>query len=266
MLTLKGGDMKIKVLGCSGSEMPNLSPPAYLVDGRILLDAGTIASALNENAQAKIAHILITHSHLDHLRGITSLADNMLARNQEHKINIIATKEILNIIKENIFNNSIWPDFTNIPPKNPILRLRTIEIGREYKINSYKVKAENVTHSVSSVGYLIKGLDGKILLYTGDTGQTEDFWKMANIQSRAHAIDGLIIEVTFPNSMKDLAFTTKHLTPAMFFEELKKLKQPPKKIFITHLKSQFSDIITRELHDLKIKQITVLKEGKSYFI
>ena len=70
--------MKIKVLGCSGAELPNFSPPAFLLDDRILLDGGTTTAALKEDDQKKISDILTTHVHLDHIRGIPSLAENML--------------------------------------------------------------------------------------------------------------------------------------------------------------------------------------------
>lgn len=259
--------MKIKVLGCSGAEMPNFRLPAFLIDERMLLDAGTISASLNENSQSKITHILITHAHLDHIRGIPPLADNMLVKNQKPKITLVGIKEVLNTLKENLLNNSIWPDFTSIPnPKEPVLRLKTIEIGKNYKINGYSIIAEKVTHSVPAVGYIIKDSKGKKLIYTGDTGPAIDLWKRANIEAQTTEINGAIIEVTFPNSMRDLAIKTGHLTPALLFDELKKLKQLPKKIFITHPKPQFSDIIVTELRSLNIKQITMLKEGKTYVI
>jgi len=52
--------MEIKVLGCSGAEFPGHYPTAFLVDGRILLDAGTLNSALNAKEQLKVKNIFIT--------------------------------------------------------------------------------------------------------------------------------------------------------------------------------------------------------------
>jgi len=259
--------VKIKVLGCSGAEMPDFHPPAFLIDERILLDAGTISGVLEENAQKKITHILITHTHLDHIRGIPTLIDNMLLRNRQHQITVVATEEILNTLRENIFNGSIWPDFTNIPsPSHPGIKLRTVERGNIFKLNGYSVIAEKVTHSVPTVGYIIENLKGRILIYTGDTGQTINLWERANTYSQKNPIDGVIIEVTLPNNMREVAVKTGHLTPEMLSHELKKLRRLPRKIFITHLKPQFSDTISTQLHQLKIKQITILKAGKTYVI
>ena len=45
--------MKIQVLGCSAVELPNSKLPGFLIDEKILLDAGTIESVLYESKQWK---------------------------------------------------------------------------------------------------------------------------------------------------------------------------------------------------------------------
>ena len=259
--------MKVKVLGCSGAELPNFSPPTFLVDDKMLLDGGTTTATLKENDQEKISHILTTHAHLDHIRGIPSLADNMLLRDRKHSITLVGIREVLQSVKKNLFNNIIWPDFTRIPsPKYPALKLKTIKIGKSFRILNYKITAEKVNHSVIAIGYIIENSKGKRLLYSGDTGPTTNLWKKINKKNGNVCIDGAIIEVTFPNNMKEMAINTGHFTPAMLFDELKKLKRLPLKIFITHIKPQFLNIISRELRNLKLKQITILQKGKTYFI
>ncbi len=260
--------MKVKVLGCSGAELPNFSPPTFLVDDKMLLDGGTTTAALKENDQGKISHILTTHVHLDHIRGIPSLVDNMLLRNRKHTITLVGVRKILQMLKENLFNNVIWPDFiTRVPsPEHPALKLKTIKIGKSFNIFDYKITAERVNHSVMAVGYIVQNSKGKRLLYTGDTGVSSGLWKKANKETKSTGIDAAIIEVTFPNNMKEMAINSGHLTPAMLFDELKKLTRLPLKIFITHIKPQFLNIISRELRNLKLKQLTILRKGKTYFI
>jgi len=46
--------VKIEVLGCSGAEFPGHYPPGFLVDGRVLFDAGTLNHVLDEKRQLKI--------------------------------------------------------------------------------------------------------------------------------------------------------------------------------------------------------------------
>ena len=40
--------MRLKVLGATGAEFPGFHPPAFLLDGFMLLDAGTIGAVLDE--------------------------------------------------------------------------------------------------------------------------------------------------------------------------------------------------------------------------
>ncbi|HDZ62567.1 MAG TPA: 3',5'-cyclic-nucleotide phosphodiesterase [Nitrospirae bacterium] len=258
--------MKLQVLGCSGSGLPNHNPPAFLINKNLLLDGGTISSVLDERAQSRIRHILITHAHLDHTREIPSFADNMFLRNGKHNISLVGVKDVLQPIKKNMFNNIVWPDFTSIPsPAKPVIKLKTIKTGINYKVGDYKIIAERTNHSIPSTGFIIKGPFGKKLLYTGDTGPTVNLWQRANKAGYIN-IDGAVIEVTFPNRMRDAALRTGHLTPALLSDELKKLERPPLRIFITHTKPQFLKTISRELINLKIKKLTILKQGKTYTI
>ncbi len=272
--------MKIKVLGCSGAEFPNFNPPAFLVDEKILLDAGTTTAMLSEKAQRKITHILITHAHLDHVRGIPTLVDNMFLRKRGKSITLIGMKQVVETVRENLFNDKLWPDFTRIPSTaNPMLKLKAINTGKTFKVLNYRITAEKVNHSINTSGYIIEGSDGKRLLYTGDTGPTSRIWERANRPACRHlsaagrgrainenVINGAIIEVSFPNSMRESAIRTGHLTPAMFFDEFKKLKRHPEKTFITHIKPQFLSRVSKELFSLKIKNLKLLKTGETYNI
>ena len=51
--------MNIQVLGCSAVELPNANLPSFLVDGKLLLDAGTIGTVLDEKEQWKVKNVLI---------------------------------------------------------------------------------------------------------------------------------------------------------------------------------------------------------------
>ena len=99
--------MKIEVLGCSGAEFPGHNPPGFLIDGKILLDAGTIGASLSENAQWKIRHIVVSHAHLDHIRGIPFLADNIIIKNKRHNVTVIGIAPVLKSLKNNLLNNKI---------------------------------------------------------------------------------------------------------------------------------------------------------------
>ena len=104
--------MKIRVLGCYGTELLSYSATSFLVNENILIDAGTIASALTMEEQLRIRSVLLSHSHLDHIKGLFFLADN-LYEPFSTTLNIYSTAGILEILKTHYFNNLLSPDFTS---------------------------------------------------------------------------------------------------------------------------------------------------------
>lgn len=250
--------MRIKVLGCSGAEFPGHNPPGFLLDEEILFDAGSLTSVLDKNAQAKIKDIFITHAHLDHIRGISFLADNIIVAKRKQRVNIISIPPVIRTIKKHFLNDSLWPDFTMIPDyENAVLRYRDLTTGKSIKINDYKITPHKVHHSVPAVGYLVEDSGNKRFFYTGDTGPTDSTWKKIG-DKKIHC---LIIEVSFPNAMEDMSIMTGHLTPQLLKEELKEIKQMPEQICITHPKPQYLKTIKKELERLKIKNLRLLKDG-----
>ncbi|MHB8882779.1 MAG: 3',5'-cyclic-nucleotide phosphodiesterase [Thermodesulfovibrionales bacterium] len=253
--------MLLKVLGSSGAEYPGYNPPAFLIDGSLLLDAGTIGSKLSAREQLKIRDILITHSHLDHVKGIPFLADNIIINNRDHTITVHGIKETLDSLRRNLLNDTIWPDFTKISAAiAPVLRLKRISGTRRFSLGRFSVRAYPVNHTVPAVGYILQDDKGKTLLYTGDTGPTSAIWQAPE------RMDAVIIEVSFPNSMAALAAKTGHMTPALLVRELAKMKTPPGKIFITHPKPQYIRQIRKELHRIGQANIEMLLDGATYRI
>lgn len=251
--------MKIKVLGASGSEMPGYNLPAFLIDDRLLMDAGTIGLSLKDDEQWKIKHILLTHTHLDHIKGIPFFLDNLIIKNKEHSVTIISGKEVLDNIKKDVFNDRVWPDFTKIPDsRRPILKFKTISPSRPMNIDGYRVFTEKMNHAVPDYGYVIVGKDKKAVAYTGDTGPTEAFWRMASL----HDIRCLIIEASFPNRMSELAAKSGHLSARLLKNEIQKMAKMPPLIFVTHAKPQFMSVIKKEIKTLRISNIEILKDGQ----
>jgi cAMP phosphodiesterase len=252
--------MKIEVLGCSGAEFPGHNPPGFLLDDAILFDAGSLTNVLNGNRQQRIRHIFITHAHLDHIRGIPFLADNLLIRNKGYKVNIISIPQVIKTIKKNLLNGYVWPDFTIIPsPKNGVLQFVQMRDGKSIEVNGFCITPYRVNHSVPAVGYLVENRHGKRFFYTGDTGPTDGTWK--KIGNRQ--IHCMIIEVSFPNRMKETALMTGHLTGNLLKEEISKMQLMPERIFITHPKPQYFRTIRTELDSLGMKNLDLLRDGQT---
>jgi ribonuclease BN (tRNA processing enzyme) len=247
-------DMRIKVLGCSGAEFPGDNAPGFLLDKRILFDGGSITNVLDKKSQLRIENIFITHAHLDHIKGIPFLADNMIIESRRHKVNILSISPVIRTIRKNILNSSVWPDFTTT-----ILRVVELKAGQSIRLGGYIITPFKVSHSVPAVGYLVEDRRKRRFFYTGDTGASDSTWKKIG---KKH-IHCLIIEVTFPSRMEEKAVTTGHLTPRLLKKELLKIGYLPEKIFITHLKPQYFKIIETELQRLKINNLRILKDRET---
>lgn len=250
--------MKIKVLGCSGAGFPGHNVPGFLMDDEILFDAGSLTTVLDEKAQLKIKNIFITHAHLDHIAGIPFLADNIIVGNMNHRVNIFSISPVLKTIKKHIFNSSVWPDFTIIPhPDNAILNLIELKDSKSIKTNDYTITPYKVNHTVPAVGYLVEDKKKRRFFYTGDTGPSDETWKEIGKKE----IHCLIIDVSFPNSMQDMAIKTGHLTPSLLKEELHKIHHLPEHIYTFHLKPQYLKEVITDIKGLKMKNLEVLKCG-----
>ena len=252
--------MKIKVLGCYGTELLDYNATSFLVNEAILVDAGTTASVMTIEEQLKIRSILLSHSHFDHVKGLFFLAENLFERFST-TVSIYSTAGILDILKAHYFNDLLSPDFTSIPDKkNPIMRLNPIVPSQGFEVNGLMVNAFKANHVVESVGFRLQDGNGAIL-YSGDTGATPWLWKEARGQKGLKAI---FVETSFPNRLNDLARLTGHLTPSMLEEELEKIGDLNVPIFIFHMKPQYLETITAEIEQINHPKISILKQGDEF--
>jgi ribonuclease BN (tRNA processing enzyme) len=255
--------VKIRVLGASGSEVAGHLCPAFAVDDSLLLDAGTVAVSLNITEESRIRHILISHAHFDHIKGIPFLLDNLFGRDPGAHVTVVAGPEVIDDLKRNILNDRIWPDFSRIPtPEIPVLRYAMVRSGRPERIGAYRVTAESVTHTVPAYGFILEDADGKVLAYTGDTGPTDSFWRRMN----HFRVDCLIVEASFPNRMEIDAVRSGHLTPSLLGRELAKMRPIPGRIRLIHAKPQHQAEIENEIRTTGLPDIRFLREGERFEI
>lgn len=251
--------MKIKVLGCSGAEIPGYRPPSFLLNGKILFDTGSLTNILDIRRQWKIEYIFITHAHLDHILGIPFLADNLIFRKKRHRVNILSIPPVIKTIRKSLLDGSIWPDFTIIPDTHEaILNLIELKSGHSIRIEDYTITPYPVYHSVPATGFLVQDKRERRFFYTGDTGPSDATWEKIG-EKQIHC---LIIEASFPNRMEDIAIRTGHLTPQLLKNEILKIKPYPEKIFVIHIKPQYFITIKTELQTLKMKNLKLLRNGQ----
>jgi ribonuclease BN (tRNA processing enzyme) len=252
--------MNIRVLGCHGSQLPNCNTTSFLLGQNVLVDAGTVTSVLSLKEQSKIDYIFITHAHLDHVCDIMFLADNMCYQRRKKPLVIVSTKGIIEAIHKHLFNNVIWPDFSRIPsPKAPLIKFQIISPGKKQKIGDLQIRAIDLHHVVETVGYIIEA-KGKSIIFLGDTGPTEEVWKVAK---KTKGLKAVFIETSLPDGMKDIADITGHLTPCTLAAELKKLTGAKPSIYLHHIKPSYHKAICKEVAAIKDRTIHIMEDGQT---
>jgi cAMP phosphodiesterase len=254
--------MKLRILGPYGGELPGCFLSGFLLDETILIDAGTVSLVLDQKEQLKIEHVLISHPHLDHIGALPHMAVNVFA-NDSDPVTVYGLKTTLDALKNHVFNNVVWPDFTKInrPNGKPVFELHPLETGQEAKVGSYQVRAVSVNHPVPTCGFIITK-DTKSIAYSADTGPTEAFWEAV---SDAPNLKGMLVEVSFPNRLQKLADMTGHLTPDGLKAELKKVRRKlDVPIVAFHVKPEYEKEIRKELKTTEISRVHVAQTNKIY--
>src|SRR5436190_3580453 len=174
-----GQTMKIRVLGCSGGIGGSLRTTSFLVDDDVLLDAGTGVGDLSLEALAKIDHIFVSHSHLDHVTSIPFLVDTVCWM-RGAPIVVYGIKETLDILRTHLFNWRLWPDFTQIPDaQKPFMVYRELQVGEVVEIKGRRFMPIPANHTVPAVGYVVSS-PRACLIYSGDTSVNDGLWQAVN--------------------------------------------------------------------------------------
>ncbi len=259
--------MKLHVLGCSGSDLPGHHLTSFLLDGRILLDAGSVTSSLSLEEQSAITDIFVTHPHLDHIKDILFLADNLIefmGQNLRPPVNVRGLPQVLDAISTHLLNDTIWPDFTVIPANAPTLTIAPMEPGVPLQLDGITVATWPVNHAKHASGYVFwqTGAD-EAVAYTGDIGPGSDSW-WGYLAGLPATVKNIVTEASFPNHLESLARVSKHLTPKLLREALEGLPLRPK-VYISHMKSPFSEQIQEELHlAMDGYSYHLLREGETF--
>lgn len=250
----------ITILGAYGTKSDSCGSSAFLINDKHVLDAGNILKPLKEKC-ADIETIWLTHSHLDHILDIAFVLDNYYEQRKK-PLRIRGLKETLETLKIHFFNHKIWPDFSKIPlyqSSEMCVIYDVVDYDIWYSIDcDTEIKAFPTDHTVASCGYVLKKNDNAVLI-SADTYHLNSVLKMVEEETKLTA---LVIECSFPSSMKILAKESKHLTPKLLFNGLKSIERDKLKLYINHLKPSYEQTIINEIHALKNTwDVTILTDG-----
>ena len=252
--------MKLKVLGCSGGELPRHRTTCFLVDGRMAVDAGALTQGLELADLLKVDDIVLTHSHFDHVKDVPLLADLLVGR-RKTAVRVHASPECARALHEDVFNDRLWPDFTRIPDEgNPVISVVPFDPARPFRVGRYEIRPVPVVHPVESMGYVVS--DGRsAFAISGDTGPTDLFWQRVNQERKLKAV---LVELSFPNALQWLADVSGHLTPRTLAGELRKLDRNGFPVLLYHLKPAYVADLKREVAAMKIPNARVLRMGDEF--
>jgi HD-GYP domain-containing protein (c-di-GMP phosphodiesterase class II)/ribonuclease BN (tRNA processing enzyme) len=250
----------IHILGAQGSRSKQSFTTCIQVTPNTVIDAGNIMYALGNEA-LHVNRIFFSHAHLDHVIDSAFLVDNFFTLRKE-TLYLYGLPQTIEALKKHLFNDMVWPDFSKINLthyKCPAITYVEIEPYKPYAIE------ENITltpipanHAVPCCGYIIEQ-QGSSILFSGDTFHNEVLW---NILNKNLTIKALIIDVSFPNQLSDVAAESKHLTPHFLQEGLKLLKRDNVHLYINHLKPFYADLIVSELEAIGIAKKSILYDGE----
>lgn len=251
--------MKIRVLGCHGSQLPHHNVTSFLLEKNILIDAGTVTQALTLEEQLRIEYIFVTHAHLDHIRDLAFLTDNLYYGKRKKPLVILSSKGIIDSIHGHLFNNVLWPDFSKIPStREPLIRFQALAPGRKKNIGDYQIRVVPLHHTVETLGFVIQTKE-KAVLFMGDTGPTEEVWKVAKTVKGLKAV---FVETSLPGSLQNIADKTGHLTPLSLNAELKKMKTVRPEIYLYHMKPRYAEDIRHEVAAIQNRKIHIIEDGQ----
>ena len=244
--------MKIQVLGCSGSIARDCRTTSFLLDQDVLIDAGTGVGDLSLDELERIDHILLTHSHLDHVLGVPLLADSVLRRRQARRaapIEVHALPETLAVLRDHLFNNHLWPDFTRLPTADyPVLRFVPFQLGETLELGGRRIEVLSARHSVPACGFAVHArASGRgAWVFSGDTGPNPAFWE----RIAQFPVEHVVVETAFSEPECRVAQASGHHCPSSLAGELS-IAPPDARIYITHIKPGEIDAVMAGLRALK---------------
>ena len=225
----------------------------------MLSTPGVLGCTARRKTRLRIRHILLTHSHLDHVASLPIFLENAYEGRAEG-VQIYASAQTLDCLQRHLFNNHIWPDFVALSEGDrPFLRLVPLESGQTIELNGLHITAVALDHVVPVHGYIVRDADSSIVFVT-DTAPTEAVWHAANALPNLKAV---FLEATFPDEFSWLADLSKHLTPATFGREVRKLNRPVR-VVAMHLKARYQAEVAVQLQALGIAEVELAQFGVPY--
>lgn len=188
--------MKVFILGTAGYHPNEFRHTACVMvpELGVVFDAGTSFFRIRDLIATEHLDIFLSHSHLDHVVGLTYLHD-VLWDKSVSRVTVHAMSEKLSVVTENLFHPDLFP----VAPvfANSVLESVT-DLGSGVRVTSFPLD-----HPGGSVGFRLDTPDVS-MAYVTDTTSDADY------VSHLQGVDLLIHECYFPDGNEELARRTGH--------------------------------------------------------
>jgi ribonuclease BN (tRNA processing enzyme) len=230
-----------------------------LLNDTIVLDAGCIGFFGTPQEQARVRHVLLSHTHIDHMASLPIFVENAY-EGRADPVTIHGSRSVLDCCQRDLFNDRLWPDFIALSQNDrPFLKLSLFEPDTTIELDGLRITAVPLNHVVPTVGYLIADR-GSTVAYVTDTAASDEVWRRANAVPDLKAV---FLECTFPNALAWLADVSRHLTPATFAAEVAKLARPVP-VIVIHIKARYQPEVVAEVRALNLPDVQIGQFGIPY--
>ncbi|MFL6215005.1 MAG: MBL fold metallo-hydrolase [Blastocatellia bacterium] len=254
--------MRVRLLpSAAGRESQIQALTSFIVNERLAVDAGSLGFALAHDEMGSIRHVIVTHAHSDHTASLPIyIAESYTLL--DGPVMIYGLEEVVEALKEHVFNDQIWPDFRKIPlpgSEQPTIEFHALAPHETVEIAGVRVTPIPVNHVVPNVGLIVED-DTAALVFTSDTYCTDEIWAAAKTRDHLKAV---FVDVSYPNELGWLAEASKHLTPELLAADLRKLDRDVD-VYAVHIKPTNRKDVIRQLGELSNPRIGVGEVNRVY--